>query len=131
VKEGTHLAKIYKNKSVAEQNSGKPHENMMCQLLYRIEFFVTSLTFLLVGFGIPVDIALDLLMDESFDELRATIYATDDESKRFRQLGKSSWMAHGSIQSVTWFLFSNIHFRPMAGWTLDSCKHGHGHGHCG
>jgi hypothetical protein len=40
--------------------------------------------------NIPVDIALDLLMDESFNELRATIYATDDERKRFRQLGKSS-----------------------------------------
>jgi hypothetical protein len=28
VKEGSHLAKIYKNKSVAEQNSGKRHRSM-------------------------------------------------------------------------------------------------------
>lgn len=61
VKEGNHLAQVYDNKSVAEQNS--------------------------------VDIALDLLMDASFDQLRATIYASDDESKRFRQLVVNTVMA--------------------------------------
>lgn len=54
VKEGSQLAKAYKNKSVAEQNS--------------------------------VDIAWNLLQDEGFKELRATIYKTEEELARFRQL---------------------------------------------
>ena len=33
-----------------------------------------------------VDVAWDLLMDETFSNLRRTIYQTDDELKRFRQL---------------------------------------------
>jgi hypothetical protein len=61
--ENSTLAKVYKNKSVAEQNS--------------------------------VDLCWDLLMDNNFDELRATIYSTVDERKRFRQLVISSVMATG------------------------------------
>ncbi|CAB9514914.1 Receptor-type guanylate cyclase gcy [Seminavis robusta] len=61
IKEGSRLAKVYKNKSIAEQNS--------------------------------VDIALDLLMDESFNELRATIYSSENEKKRFRQLVVNTVMA--------------------------------------
>jgi class 3 adenylate cyclase len=59
--ENSTLAKVYKNKSVAEQNS--------------------------------VDLCWDLLMDSNFDELRAAIYSTDDERKRFRQLVVNSVMA--------------------------------------
>lgn len=73
-------------------------------MLYRIQFSIKSLTLLFVGFS--VDIALDLLMDESFNELRATIYATDDERKRFRQLGKSWRVMDGTwlLQCFTWIL---------------------------
>jgi class 3 adenylate cyclase len=59
--ENSTLAKVYKNKSVAEQNS--------------------------------VDLCWDLLMDSNFDELRAAIYSTVDERKRFRQLVVNSVMA--------------------------------------
>jgi hypothetical protein len=61
IKENSTLAKIYKDKSVAEQNS--------------------------------VDLCWDLLMDSNFDDLRATIYRTADERKRFRQLAVNSVMA--------------------------------------
>jgi class 3 adenylate cyclase len=61
IKENSTLAKIYKDKSVAEQNS--------------------------------VDLCWDLLMDSNFDELRAAIYSTEDERKRFRQLVVNSVMA--------------------------------------
>jgi hypothetical protein len=40
-----------------------------------------------------VDVAWDLLMDETFSNLRRTIYQTDDELKRFRQLVVNSVMA--------------------------------------
>jgi hypothetical protein len=59
--ENSTLAKVYKNKSVAEQNS--------------------------------VDLCWDLLMDNNFDDLRAAIYSTADERKRFRQLVVNSVMA--------------------------------------
>jgi class 3 adenylate cyclase len=61
IHENSNLAKIYKDKSVAEQNS--------------------------------VDLCWDLLMDNNFDELRAAIYSTEDERKRFRQLVVNSVMA--------------------------------------
>jgi class 3 adenylate cyclase len=61
IKEDSNLTKIYKDKSVAEQNS--------------------------------VDLCWDLLMDTNFDELRAAIYSTEDERKRFRQLVVNSVMA--------------------------------------
>jgi class 3 adenylate cyclase len=61
IKENSTLAKIYKDKSVAEQNS--------------------------------VDLCWDLLMDSNFDALRAAIYSTVDEKKRFRQLAVNSVMA--------------------------------------
>jgi len=54
VKEGAEVATIYKNKSVAEQNS--------------------------------IDIAWELLMDPSFEDLRHSIYGNAEEKKRFRQL---------------------------------------------
>jgi class 3 adenylate cyclase len=60
-KENATLAKVYKDKSVAEQNS--------------------------------VDLCWDLLMDTNFDALRAAIYGTVDERKRFRQLVVNSVMA--------------------------------------
>jgi class 3 adenylate cyclase len=60
-KENSTLAKVYKDKSVAEQNS--------------------------------VDLCWDLLMDNNFEELRAAIYCTVDERKRFRQLVVNSVMA--------------------------------------
>jgi hypothetical protein len=59
--ENATLAKVYRNKSVAEQNS--------------------------------VDLCWDLLMDSNFDELRAAIYSTVEERKRFRQLVVNSVMA--------------------------------------
>ena len=61
IKENSALATVYKNKSVAEQNS--------------------------------VDLSWDLLMNSSFDTLRAAIYSTDAEKKRFRQLVVNSVMA--------------------------------------
>ena len=56
VREGTIVAKLYRNKSVAEQNS--------------------------------VDLAWDLLMDARYSELRAAIYSSHAELRRFRQLLK-------------------------------------------
>jgi hypothetical protein len=61
IKENSTLARVYKDKSVAEQNS--------------------------------VDLCWDLLMDSNFDDLRAAIYSTEDERKRFRQLVVNSVMA--------------------------------------
>jgi hypothetical protein len=61
IKENSALAKVYKDKSVAEQNS--------------------------------VDLCWDLLMASNFDDLRAAIFNTDDERKRFRQLVVNSVMA--------------------------------------
>jgi class 3 adenylate cyclase len=61
VKENTATAAVYKNKSVAEQNS--------------------------------VDLAWDLFLDSKFANFRATICATADEMKRFRQLVVNSVMA--------------------------------------
>ena len=57
----TSAAIIYKNKSVAEQNS--------------------------------VDVAWTVLMDQDFDELRAAIYSSRGELKRFRQLVVNAVMA--------------------------------------
>jgi hypothetical protein len=59
--ENPALAAVYKNKSVAEQNS--------------------------------VDLSWELLEDESFSDLRAAIYQTPSEKKRFRQLVVNSVMA--------------------------------------
>ena len=61
VSEATPLAKKYKEKSVAEQNS--------------------------------VQLAWDILMQEEFQELRDTIYATTEEFKLFRKLVVNSVMA--------------------------------------
>ena len=61
IKENSTLAKVYKDKSVAEQNS--------------------------------VDLCWDLLTHGIFDELRASIYSTVDERKRFRSLVVNSVMA--------------------------------------
>ena len=61
VKEHQSIAAVYRNQSIAEQNS--------------------------------VDLSWNLLMDDSFKDLRALIYSTEEEHKRFRQLvvnGKSS-----------------------------------------
>jgi class 3 adenylate cyclase len=57
----TSAAVIYKNKSVAEQNS--------------------------------VDVAWTVLMDSDFDELRACIYSTKTELRRFRQMVVNAVMA--------------------------------------
>jgi len=61
VKEGASIAAVYKNKSIAEQNS--------------------------------VDLAWELLMQDQFQDLRAAIYSTKEEFKRFRQLIVNSVMA--------------------------------------
>ena len=61
VNEQTPNALLYKNKSVAEQNS--------------------------------VDLAWDLLAEPAYMDLRACIYATEDEFKRFRQLVVNAVMA--------------------------------------
>jgi class 3 adenylate cyclase len=61
IQENAAIATLYKNKSVAEQNS--------------------------------VELAWDLLMEDRYENLRSTIYATDDELKRFRQLVVNSVMA--------------------------------------
>jgi 3'5'-cyclic nucleotide phosphodiesterase len=61
VHEGAHIARMYRNRSVAEQNS--------------------------------VDLAWELLMADEFADLRNTIYATQDEAKRFRQLVVNTVMA--------------------------------------
>jgi 3'5'-cyclic nucleotide phosphodiesterase len=60
VKENPEFARMYKDRSVAEQNS--------------------------------VDVAWDLLFDDCYSDLRATIYTTDDELQRFRQLVVNSVM---------------------------------------
>ena len=54
IKEKVSIAAVYKNQSIAEQNS--------------------------------VDLSWNLLMDDSFKELRSYIYSTESEMKRFRQL---------------------------------------------
>lgn len=54
IKEEAFIATLYRNKSVAEQNS--------------------------------VDLAWDLLMDDSYDALRRCIYSTETELQRFRQV---------------------------------------------
>lgn len=54
VQEGSKMAAIYNNKSIAEQNS--------------------------------VDLAWDLLMEEDYANLRRTIYTTEEDFLRFRQL---------------------------------------------
>jgi len=54
VKEQAHVASLYKNKSIAEQNS--------------------------------LDLAWDLLMSREYRELQRTIFATQAELQRFRQL---------------------------------------------
>lgn len=59
--ENARVAQVYKNKSIAEQNS--------------------------------IDIAWDLLMDDYYKELRSTIYRTDVEMQRFRQLVVNTVMA--------------------------------------
>jgi class 3 adenylate cyclase len=61
IKEETRVAAVYKNKSVAEQNS--------------------------------VDLAWELLMNESYTELRRCIYNTESEFSRFRQLIVNAVMA--------------------------------------
>ena len=63
VKENPEFAKMYKDRSVAEQNS--------------------------------VDVAWDLLFDDCYSDLRATIYTTDDDLQRFRQLVVNSVMVRG------------------------------------
>ena len=55
------VAQLFKNKSVAEQNS--------------------------------IDIAWSLLMDDKYSDLRAAIYTTNAELRRFRQLVINSVMA--------------------------------------
>jgi len=54
VKEECHIADLYNNKSVAEQNS--------------------------------IDLVWELLMQPTYDDLRAAIYTTEEELDRFRQL---------------------------------------------
>lgn len=61
VKENSHIAALYRGKSVAEQNS--------------------------------VDLAWDLLFSPEFNEMRAAIYQTESELRRFRQLVVNSVMA--------------------------------------
>ena len=61
IQENAAIAALYKNKSVAEQNS--------------------------------VDLPWDLLMENRYGNLRSTIYASDDELKRFRHLVVNSVMA--------------------------------------
>lgn len=61
VKEGSPVAELYRNKSVAEQNS--------------------------------FDMAWDLLMESSYQNLRRTIYVTQEEYHRFRQLVVNGVMA--------------------------------------
>jgi class 3 adenylate cyclase len=61
IKEGTDIAKTYKNKSVAEQNS--------------------------------VNLAWDLLMEPTYEDLRRCIYSTEEELGRFRQLIINAVMA--------------------------------------
>ena len=61
VKESTRSAQIYKNKSVAEQNS--------------------------------VDLAWEILMRDDYKDLRACIYQTEEDLRRFRQLVVNTVMA--------------------------------------
>jgi hypothetical protein len=63
INECSHLARVYKNQSIAEQNS--------------------------------VNIAWDMLMDPAFAELRSSIYKTEEEFVRFRQLVVNAVMATG------------------------------------
>ena len=79
VKEGAEIASIYKNKSVAEQNS------IGTWTFASLSFFSLFLTLFFVVYAL-LDIAWELLMDPSFEELRHTIYATGEEKRRFRQV---------------------------------------------
>lgn len=63
IKEDAKTARIYKNQSIAEQNS--------------------------------VDVSWQLLMDDSFQELRSSIYSSEEERKRFRQLVVNVVLATG------------------------------------
>lgn len=49
-----------------------------------------------------VDIAWELLLDPAFSNLRATIYQTEEEMKRFRQLVVNSVMATGKPILLVW-----------------------------
>lgn len=61
IKENTPVSLLYKNRSVAEQNS--------------------------------MDIAWGIFMEDKYKELRSTIYSSEEEMKRFRQLMVNSVMA--------------------------------------
>jgi hypothetical protein len=55
-----------------------------------------------------VDLCWDLLMDSSFDKLRAAIYSTVDERKRFRQLVVNlSWLL------ISWTRISRYFEQPL------------------
>ena len=69
VKENSAMARFYKGKSVAEQNS--------------------------------VDLAYDLLSDNSFATFRSTLVASYEEDIRFRQLVVNSVMATDVIDTVS------------------------------
>jgi hypothetical protein len=88
VKEKSHMAQAYGNKSIAEQNS--------------------------------LDIAWELLMDDSYRDLRRAIYGNKDEYVRFRQLIVNAVMATdvmdkelGAARKARW---------DMAFSTDDSCN---------
>jgi hypothetical protein len=61
IKEGSALATVYQNRSIAEQNS--------------------------------LNLTWDLLIDNSYTNLRAAIYSSEEELRRFRQLLVNSVMA--------------------------------------
>jgi class 3 adenylate cyclase len=68
IKENANVAAVYKNKSVAEQNS--------------------------------VDLAWELLMRPEYKELRRTLYTTESDFNRFRQLVVNSVMATDIMDKV-------------------------------
>jgi hypothetical protein len=82
IKEGTDIAKTYKNKSIAEQNS--------------------------------VNLAWDLLMEPTYEDLRRCIFSTQEELDRFRQLIINAVMATdvmdkelGALRKKRWDLAFN------------------------
>jgi hypothetical protein len=88
--ENSTLAKVYKNKSVAEQNS--------------------------------VDLCWDLLMDNSFDELRAAIYRTGTSASVLLSTPSATdvWTELKVLRNNRWAkAFSDDYMRPRKNWEDD------------
>jgi hypothetical protein len=85
VKEQAVIASVYKNKSVAEQNSVDIGTARLT-FLPRANFLELPLILLFVLLRWPSETAWELLMDDEYEDLRRVIYTTPEEFEHFRQL---------------------------------------------